>query len=82
MNLLRMSSDLGGVRLPATGHGPRPPILTLARRPHVSVVTVRAMLLRRVTRSQSVLAQRATRLTHSWNSYMSPCPSSGVKPRV
>jgi hypothetical protein len=28
------------------------------------------------------LPHRAARLTHSWNSYMSPCPPSRVKPRA
>jgi hypothetical protein len=52
MNLLRMSSDLGGVCLPASGHGPRAPILTLARWLHVSVATLRVRLPRRVTRGR------------------------------
>jgi hypothetical protein len=37
---------------------------------------------RRVTSSGSVPPHRAAHLAHSWNSYMSPCPPSGVKLRA
>jgi hypothetical protein len=62
----------------------------LARRLHVSVVTLHdplhvtwlAMLPRRVTSRQLGAATACRHLTHSWNSYMSPCPSLDVKPRA
>jgi hypothetical protein len=41
-----------------------------------------AALPRRVTGSGPGLPRRASHLSHSWNSYMSPCLSSGVKPRA